>query len=208
DFLFHTIKLPVIYNDTKMNLGIMFSYQIVNSFQNSVNYDGGLFKIQTRRKIKFNEKYLMIGSGLKYTSGYHFYSLDFWRYTEADKTLEFGVGIAYLNLLGIEYQHKVYNKDGVNEHFNQINQGCEIYFIEHHPLRFGYSFGFAAPKYSYYFNELESIISAGFGIYPIDSKMRIDISARLRFYKTDDWWHTEPYIGISFYLTDRVDYLR
>ena len=206
DFLFHTIKLSVIYNDARMNLGIMFSYQTVNSFQNSMNHDGVSLKSRCSVKSKFNEKYLMIGSGVKYTSGYHFYSLDFWDYVdymEDNKALEFGVGIAYLNLLGMEYQHTLYSKDEVNTHFNQINQSCEIYF-KYLPLRLGYSSDFAVPEHNYYFNELESIVSAGFGIYLIGSKMRIDIAARLKFYKTNDWWYTELLHWHFFYLIDRV----
>ena len=199
EYLFHTIKLPVIHSGPALNLGMKFNYQLLKSSYDATIQKGGLFKIQIRYKIRFNDKYLTIG----FVSGYEnrqWYFLP--RYIDIDINKEFqiGFGISYLNLLGIQYQHEVnYYEYNQTAHFNRISQGCEILLANKQiPIRFGYSFGFASRPSSYYLNELENIISAGFGFYPDDSSLKIDFAGRLKFFKYEGWWYTTPNLGICF----------
>ncbi len=60
-YLFHIIKLPTIYSDSVLNLGMNFNYQLLKPDFDSLFQNGGLVRIQTRYKIGFEEKYLTIG---------------------------------------------------------------------------------------------------------------------------------------------------
>lgn len=160
---------------------------------------GGLFKIQARHKIRFDDKYLTIG----FVSGYEnreWYFLPRDIGIDINKEFQIGFGLSYLNLLGIQYQHEInYYPYNYATHFNRISQGCEILCANKQiPIRFGYSFGFAGQSAIGYLNEFESIISAGVGFYPDDSKLKIDFAGRLKFFKYKGWWYTVPNLGVCF----------
>lgn len=201
-YSFHTIKFPLIYSGQRLNLGLKYDYQIFYNPDDSTMNHGGLFKIQARHKIQSHDKYVSLGFLSQYENRNVYYQFGF---IDKVKRLEIGFGISYLNLLGIQYQHKIhyyaFGYTGV-EHFNRINQGCEILFANKQiAMRFGYSFGFSSPKNSIYCNERESIINAGLGFCPVNAKMKIDFAVRLKFYRYLEWWYTEPGFGLSFYLT-------
>ncbi|MGQ9535124.1 MAG: hypothetical protein ACUVTF_07835 [bacterium] len=199
EYLFHAIKLPLIHSGQALNLGIKFGYQLLKSSNENTIQKKGSFKIQARHKIRFDDKYLMIG----FVSGYEnreWYFLPRYIGIDSNKEFQIGFGLSYLNLLGIQYQHEI-NYPAYNQtaHFNRISQGCEILFANKQiPIRLGYSFGFAPQSSAYYLNELESIISAGVGFYPDDSKLKIDFAGRLKFFKYEDWWYTALNLGACF----------
>ncbi len=200
-YSFHTIKCPLIYSGQGLNLGFKSDYQIFYNPDDSTTNHGGLFKVQARHKIQNHDKYFSLGFLSQYENRNVYYQFGL---IDKVKRLEIDFGISYLNLLGIQYQHKInyytYGYTGT-EHFNRISQGCEVLFANKQiAMRVGYSFGFAAPKNSIYFNELESVITAGFGFCPVNAKMKIDFAARLKFYRYLEWWYTETGFGLSFYL--------
>lgn len=193
--LIQTLKVPLIFTNPSTNLGIKFNFQLAKSPFDTTIQEGGLVKIQLLDKIRLNEdKYLMFGLVTGWEDQFTYRDLDF----KENKQLTIGFGLSYVKIVGIQYEHEIHEYGWTSIHFNRFTQGCEVFLTNQLPIRLGYSFGFASQGSRYYSNELESILSAGLGFYPNDSKIKIDIAGRLNFYRYDNWWYTYLSFGICF----------
>jgi hypothetical protein len=172
----HKFLIPIIYSSINVQCGLKVHLETMPHDSPEM-----AFEFRSTYLIPFGQKQLKFALLCKGIKPYH--SEEYYYTMIRGFGLNIGSGIACLDenigLIGIQYNIVLYktdpsfwndeNSQAVYEHY--LNLGAEFYLIKHIPLRLGYVI---ITTNNDYYNPTYSIITSGFGLKILNSKLAID----------------------------------